>query len=190
MIIGLDPPVPAVTIQASELRPVGSIVKLYVSSDPAVLFGFGTWQRQSKGRIGVSVDPMDTSMNAIGQTGGEKAHTLTAAENGQHTHTGTGTMASHSHGLGGLTASTVGAHTHTRADRMSGGMSAPSGAGNTSAQSSSSNTTSAGGHTHNFTGTTGTDNTSYPITVSNAGAGQAHNNLPPYIAVYVWKRTG
>ena len=190
MIVGLDPPVPAVTMQASALRPVGSIVKLYVSSDPALLFGFGTWTRQSKGRIGVSVDPMDTTMNAIGQTGGEKAHTLTATENGQHTHTGTGTMASHSHGLGAMIASTVGAHTHPRNAGVGSSLNAPSGSSASIATTGNSNTGMAGGHTHNFTGTTGTDSTSYPITVSNAGGGQAHNNLPPYIAVYVWKRTG
>lgn len=28
-----------------------------------------------------------------------------------------------------------------------------------------------------------------PNTVSNSGGGQPHNNMPPYLAVYVWKRT-
>ena len=70
--------------------PVGSIyINASVSTNPATLLGFGTWSAFGAGKVMVGLDAGDTSFDTAGETGGEKAHTLTTTE-----------IPSHNHGLG------------------------------------------------------------------------------------------
>lgn len=69
-----------------KLYPVGSVYFSTVNTNPATLFGFGTWQAWGTGRVPVGVDPAQTEFNTAEKTGGEKAHALTAGEMPSHTH--------------------------------------------------------------------------------------------------------
>ena len=44
------------------------------------------------GRVPVGMDTEETEFNTLGKTGGEKTHTLTSSENGQHSHSATGNV--------------------------------------------------------------------------------------------------
>lgn len=149
------------------IYPLGS---LYFNADdntnPGTLLGFGTWEAYAKGRVPVGIDSDDDNFDTAGETGGEKTHTLTNNELPLHKHSGTTSSGgNHNHSIT-LYYGGSGSQGPTR-DAL-GPRTNPS--GGTIATSSS------GAHTHSFT--------------TNAyGGGSAHNNLQPYVVVYIWRRT-
>jgi len=68
--------------------PVGSIyLNATDSTNPATLFGFGTWVAMGEGRMLVGIDSADTDFDTAEEEGGSKTHTLTVDEIPSHTHT-------------------------------------------------------------------------------------------------------
>lgn len=144
--------------------PVGSIYMSTQSTSPATLFG-GTWQAlENRFLVGAG----DTY--TAGVTGGEATHTLTAAELPTHTHYAKGNDSTENSnwtipairnisGTSGVLQVAQGTDRVVPASKFESDASW----GNLSLSS----------ETGGITGTAGT----------------AHNNLPPYLPVYMWERT-
>jgi microcystin-dependent protein len=157
--------------------PVGSIYMSVNSADPSTLFG-GTWTRWGAGRVPVSVNESGTEFKTVEKTGGTISVALTQAQIPAHIHT----VPAHGH-----TAAAANAGSHSHHVQRTQGAQTTSGGTAYLAQGSidnSSNTSTAGDHTHEITvyprdafGTTAT------------GGSAAHSNLQPYITCYMWKRT-
>lgn len=146
--------------------PVGSIYMSVNSTSPTTLFG-GSWtQLQDRFLIGAS------STYSNGTTGGATTVTLTKEQMPSHTHKFTGSSST--------TSSDTHSHTvpNTRGDSSGSGTKAESWADATA--SGRTLTTSEDTHYHTVTAAGTNENT---------GGGQAHNNMPPYLAVYMWERT-
>jgi microcystin-dependent protein len=73
-------------VALSDVYPVGSVYISVVATNPATLFGFGTWVALAQGRVLVGIDAGQTEFDTVRKTGGAKAHTLTEAEMPSHTH--------------------------------------------------------------------------------------------------------
>ena len=142
--------------------PVGAIYMSTVSTSPATLFG-GTWAALgARFLIGVGTG------YANGATGGAATHTHTTPN---HAHTTPSV---------GLTVAQLAAHTHgSRIDNSwAGGLGSGNncypGFGGTGLATTSAGSGSAHGH----------GNTGNAAPTTNSGS-----SLPPYLAVYMWKRT-
>ncbi len=140
--------------------PVGSIYASVVNTNPADLFGFGTWVAFGAGRAIVGVDPGDADFDAAEKASGSKTHTLTANEMPVHNHPVTDP--GHTHLTQRYPTATGGSSGFTIDTSMSGTL-----ADNTLPTKSA---------------TTG-------VTVGNTGGGAAHSIVQPSIAIYLWKRT-
>jgi len=143
------------------IYPVGSIYMSVSSVNPAAFFG-GSWEQlQNRFLLGAG------SSYSAGATGGNASISIATDNIPGHTHSVS------------ITTSNTGSHTHGLPRNNSGSAYREALGYTTSAtRAQTTETDSAGGHTHSVSGNTGS-----------SGSGTAFNILPPYLVVYIWKRT-
>jgi hypothetical protein len=151
-----------VTAALSAVYPVGSIyVNAAVSTNPASLLGFGTWEAFGAGRVMVGFNASDALFDTLEETGGSKDSVVVS-----HSHTASSSSSvsdpGHSHALPNFPTSTGG-----------------DGVDDASFSGSRGNT---------YAATTGIS-VSTSTTVNSTGSSGTNANLQPYITVRMWKRT-
>lgn len=151
-------------------HPVGSYYWSSESTDPSTLFG-GTWERVKDRFVLAAGDSY-----AVGATGGEPTHTLTEAEMPAHKHYASDDPTSQ--GSNFFVAWGVDGAKDWSGTRVT-----------------SKTWGSASGYTKEQWGEQGPDMVNQLFayqanrTTSSTGGGAAHNNMPPYIVAFCWKRT-
>lgn len=162
------------------IYPVGSIYISVNSTSPATLFG-GTWER-IKDRFLLSAG----DAYSAGATGGAATVKLTAAQSGVPVHSHD--LNSHKHSLGDHKHSVPKAQAYVQGSSGVGRKRVASGSAYYTIASSNANDMVYGTETNAASGSTGASSGSTANNTA-AAASQAHNNMPPYLAVYMWKRT-
>ena len=131
------------------------------STSPADLFG-GTWEAMPAGRVLLAQGTSEWGVEyQAGSTGGEHEHQLSVGE-----------LPSHEHNI---TISSAGNHKHG----IYSNYNEEGSNGVADAYRSTANgvyTENAGDHTHT-------------ANIKNTGSDMPHNNMQPYVAVFMWKRT-
>lgn len=155
------------------IYPVGIVVEFENSTDPNTVFPGTTWIVTQKGQVAVGAgDYWENGTKytyALGDTGGEVKHPLSADE-----------MPSHGHSA---SCSTDGAHYH---GCFGDNKKNPYGI----YDSAENHAGSSGADWNNPTGRTSTDgNHSHTITIGATGGNQSHENRMPYKVVNKWLRT-
>lgn len=141
------------------LHPIGSIYISVTSTNPNTLFGFGTWIAFATGKTIFGFDSGNTAFDTAEETGGSADAVVVS-----HTHTLTDP--GHVHALSGLRAYNVSLN-------------------DIQMTTLSPNNTAQGGpvtSTSLQSATTG-------ISIASSGVSGVNANLPPYVTVYMWKRT-
>jgi hypothetical protein len=141
-----------------------------VSTDPGTLLGYGTWSAFGAGRMLVGRDSGDAAFDTAEETGGAKTHTHAAhTDVMNHTHSVSVTDPGHFHDQMRLPTATGAVTGFTVDTSMSGTPATANATGSKTTGITASTANPAGG-------------------VASIGH-DSPSHLPPYIVVYMWKRT-
>ena len=163
-------------VNGSLAWPVGSVFISVVTTNPSILLGFGTWSQIAAGKFLIGVDTGTAAYDTVEETGGNGAFT--------HSSGGADTL-THTNNHSGAAVTSHSNHRHTAAV----GFGTTAGAdGNTWQQDVSPQSS--------LLVDEGSTALSHSVTQPSAHAdhsvsGHTHDAhpLPPFFAVYMWKRT-
>lgn len=178
--------------------PVGSIYCSVNSTSPATLFGFGTWT-QIKDRFLLACGDVYSNNT----TGGASSVALSVANIPSHTHSATiANSGNHNHGVGTLRVrGTLSSEDTSEALIYADSLTATGCLSVGSKKTNFPGIVAGGASTvhqkigidaqknQGFSGYTDDATHSHSVSVTDTGSGISHNNMPPYLTVYVWKRT-
>lgn len=174
----------------SLVYPVGSIYTSVNNTNPGSFLG-GTWVSFGAGRTLIGVNSSDDDFSASQKTGGAKQVTLSTDQMPSHTHSGSTDSGDGNHNHNAQTAEASLEGTFTAFRGTTGGIVSRVGESSdnvggtgttrenlkiTADHQHQININNSGAHIHDFT-------------TESAGGSEPIDILPPYIAVYFWRRT-
>ncbi len=178
---------------AATVWPVGSVFISVVSTNPATLLGVGTWSAIATGRFLIGVDSGQGALDTAEETGGAATHGHTFTQPDSHA------AAAHSAHAGATVANHTDVVNHTHTENINtattgGAVGFPalkdaSTGGSEATGLVTSNPVSGGVAAQVHTVGQASAHSDHAAAAHAGGAVATGGVLPPYFAVYMWKRT-
>lgn len=156
---------------AEHIYPVGSIyINANSSQNPEFILGFGKWTTIARNRVLVGLNLWDNDFDSIMNNGGKAEETLREENLPRHKHVGETKSTDIDNHYHGVTSADFSVYRNTISG--SGG----SGALRRTSRIKEYTDYADGEHDHD-------------VQIRYSGSGETHNNVQPYITVYIWRRT-